>query len=191
MGTDQQLFKQLSKFRSSRTVIVGIGNILKGDDGVGPLVCEQLQQASMGVEIIDAAVVPENYIQRIIKKAPQNLLIIDAIDLGAPPGTIKIFKPQQLNSIVTSTHTLSPRLFADMVAQSIEVDVYFIGIQPAHTRLGDPMSPQVHRAARQLSQTLIEVFSLRYGRFPDPPNRQACKKEALFFMKSPFLETTS
>lgn len=158
MGTDQQLFEQISKLRGSRTLIVGIGNTLKGDDGAGPLVCEQLQQARVGVEIIDAGTVPENYIQQIIKKAPQNLLIVDAIDFGAEPGTIKIFKPEQLDLTVTSTHTLSPRLFTDMVGQSIKVNVYFVGIQPANTRLGDSMSPQVCQAARQLSQTLIEVF---------------------------------
>jgi hydrogenase 3 maturation protease len=158
MGTGEQLFEQLNKLHGSKTVIVGIGNILKGDDGVGPLVCQQLQHAKSCAELIDAGTVPENYIQRIIKKTPQNLLIIDAIDFQAPPGTMEIFKPEQLNSTVFSTHTLSPRLFAEMVNRNIEVVVYFVGIQPAHTRLGDSMSPQVCQAVRQLAQTLIDVF---------------------------------
>lgn len=158
MGTDKQLFEQLNKLRGSKTVIVGIGNTLKGDDGVGPLICQQLQLSKVCAEIIDAGTVPENYIQRIIKKTPQNLLIVDAIDFHAAPGTIEIFRPEQLNSSVFSTHTLSPRLFAEMVSRGIEVDVYFVGIQPAHTRLGDPLSPQVCQAAQQLVQTLIDVF---------------------------------
>ena len=158
MGTDRQLFEQLSNLRGSRTLIVGIGNILKGDDGAGSFVCEQLKQAGIKAEIIDAGTVPENYIQRIIKKTPRSLLIIDAIDFQALPGTIKIFKPEQINSTVISTHTLSPRLFADVVSRNIKVDVYFVGIQPAHTRLGDSMSPQVCQAARQLAQMLIDVF---------------------------------
>jgi hydrogenase 3 maturation protease len=158
MGTSEQLFEQLNKLRSSKTVIVGIGNILKGDDGVGPLVCQYLQDAKASAEAIDAGTVPENYIQRIIKKTPQSLLIIDAIDFQAPPGTIEIFRPERLNSIVFSTHTLSPRLFAEMVSRNIEVDVYFVGIQPAHTRLGDSMSPQVCQAVQQLAQTLIDIF---------------------------------
>jgi len=158
MVTGEQLFEQLNKLRGSKTVIVGIGNILKGDDGVGSLVCQQLRHAKSCAELIDASTVPENYIQPIIKKAPQNLLIIDAIDFSASPGTISIFKPEQLNSTVISTHTLSPRLFAEMVTRNIKVDVYFVGIQPAHTRLGDSMSPQVCQAVQQLAQTLIDVF---------------------------------
>jgi len=157
MGDDQQLLEHLNKLRYSKTIIVGIGNTLKGDDGAGPVICERLA-GKICAEVIDSGTVPENYIQPIIKKAPQNLLIIDAIDFGASPGTIEIFEPEQLDSSVISTHTLSPRLFADTVCQSIKVDVYFVGIQPMHTRLGDSMSPQVCQAVRQLAQTLIDVF---------------------------------
>jgi hydrogenase 3 maturation protease len=158
MGTDQQLFEQLNKFRDSATLIIGIGNLLKGDDGAGPLVCEQLGRANVSAELIDAGTVPENYIQIIIKKAPRNLLVIDAIDFGAMPGTVKIFKPQQLNSHAISTHTLSPRLFVDMVCRSIKLDVYFVGIQPAQTQLGQSVSGQVSQAIQQLCRVLAEVF---------------------------------
>jgi len=161
MGTDQQLFEQLNKLCGSRTLIVGIGNTLKGDDGAGPLVCEQLQHSGIQAEIIDAGTVPENYIQRIIKKAPQKLLIVDAIDFQAPPGTIKIFGPEQLSSTVISTHTLSPRLFTDMVSRNIKIDVYFVGIQPAQTQLGQGVSDEVRQAVEQFSQILIEVFGIR------------------------------
>ncbi|MBA7671106.1 Hydrogenase 3 maturation protease [subsurface metagenome] len=158
MGTDEQLFEQLNKLRDSATVIVGIGNTLKGDDGAGPSVCQQLRRAKVRAELIDAGNVPENYIQLIIKKAPQNLLIIDAIDFGASPGTIGIFKPEQLNSSVFSTHVLSPRLFVDMVCQNIKVDVYFVGIQPAQTQLGQSVSAKVNQAIQWLTHTLTEIF---------------------------------
>ena len=152
-----QLFEQLNKLRGSKTIVLGIGNTLKGDDGAGPLVCQQLT-GKTSAELIDAGTVPENYIQPIIKKGPQNLLIIDAIDFGASPGSINIFKPEQLNSSVFSTHTLSPRLFVDMITQAIDVNVYFIGIQPAQTQLGQSVSSQVSQAIQSLTQTLVEIF---------------------------------
>jgi hydrogenase 3 maturation protease len=158
MGTDQQHFEQLNKYRDSKTLIVGIGNTLKGDDGAGPLVCEQLGLKEVSAELIDAGTVPENYIQPIIKKGPQNLLVIDAIDFAAAPGTIRIFNLEQINSLAISTHTLSPRLFVDMVCRSIKPDVYFIGIQPAQTQLGQSVSGPVSQAIQQLSRILAEVF---------------------------------
>lgn len=158
MAIGKRLFAKLRKLHGSKTVIVGIGNALKGDDGFGPLVCQKLQNAKVSAEVIDAGTVPENYIQPIVKKAAQNLIIIDAIDFHAPPGTIDIFRPEQLNSFALSTHTLSPHLFTEMVSRNIEVDVHFVGIQPEHTRLGDSMSPQVCKAAQQLVQILIDIF---------------------------------
>jgi len=160
MSTDQQLFEQLNKLRGSKTDIVGIGNTLTGDDGVGPLICEQLRQAGVGVELIDAGTVPESYIQPIIKKAPRNLLIIDAIDFGDSPGTINIFKPEQLNSLVVSTHTLSPRIFVDMITQAIDVDVYFIGVQPAQTTFGQFLSDDIRCALQRLVDLLVDIFPL-------------------------------
>ena len=157
MHTNKKLFEQLNKLRDSKMVIIGIGNTLKGDDGVGPLVCQQLA-GKISAELMDVATVPENYIQPIIKKAPQNLLIIDAIDFGAPVGAIRIFKPEQLDSFVSSTHTLSPHLFIDMICKNIKVDVYFVGIQPAQIQLGQPMSCEVKQAARWLTRTLAKIF---------------------------------
>jgi hydrogenase maturation protease HycI len=158
MGSEKSLFERLNKLHDSATIILGIGNILKGDDATGPLVCERLTAAEISAEIIDAGTVPENYIQRIIKKAPATLLVIDAIEFGAEAGTIKVFEPQQLDSHVISTHTLSPRLFVDIIRRSIQLDVYFIGIQPAQTQLGQPVSAAVSRAIERLSGVLAEVF---------------------------------
>ena len=154
---DKSISEQISKLTGSKTLIVGIGNTLKADDGAGPLVCQKLTDKT-SAELLDAATVPENYIQPIIKKAPQTLLVIDAIDFGDSPGSIKIFKPQQLNSIVISTHTLSPHLFVDMIRRDLDVDIYFIGIQPAQTQLGQPVSPPVAQAIQQLTDLLDELF---------------------------------
>ena len=159
MDQRRKLFKQLSELRGSKTVIVGIGNTIKGDDGVGPSVCERLA-GKVCAEVIDAGTVPENYIQPIIAKKPQVLLVIDAIDFGAAAGKTRLFRAEQLNSIAISTHTLSPRLFVDMVRREIEVDVCFVGIQPGHTELGRPLSEPVQQASRRLVRVLTEVFGI-------------------------------
>lgn len=158
MNNERSIFERLEKLQDSSTVIVGIGNALKGDDAAGPLVCEQLKQAKISACIIDAGTVPENYIQPIIKKAPQNLILIDAIDFNALPGTIEIFKTGQLGSIAISTHSLSPHLFMDMIYQSIKPQMHCIGIQPTHTQLGRPVSIEVSEAIELLCNILREIF---------------------------------
>jgi hydrogenase 3 maturation protease len=158
MSTQHQLKSRLNSIRDSAVLIVGVGNILKGDDAAGPLLCEKLKQAGISTQVIDAGTAPENYIQKIINKVPQNLLVVDAIEFGAPPGTIEIFNCEQLDSHAFSTHTLSPRFFVDIIHKSINVDVYFIGIQPAHIQLGSPVSEQVNSAIENLCRILMDIF---------------------------------
>jgi hydrogenase 3 maturation protease len=141
-----------------KTIILGIGNTLKGDDGAGPAVCERIA-GKICAEVIDAGTVPENYIQSIIKKAPQNLIIIDAVDFGSLPGTIKLFETERLSSLVISTHTLSPRIFIDMIRNQVKVSVFFIGVQPERTSLGEVLSANVTDAVERLAEALSRVFS--------------------------------
>jgi len=158
MASREQLFEKLKNLRGYKTIIIGIGNTLKGDDALGPLICQKLQNAKISAKVIDAGTVPENYIQPIVKQAPQNLLIIDAVDSGASPGTVSIFESEQLNAFAFSTHTLSPRLFIDVICGQIEVDVYVIGIQPAQTRFVQAVSAEVDKAIQLLADLLSGIF---------------------------------
>jgi len=158
MAISRKIFHQLNKLRGSRVLILGIGNVLKSDDGAGSVLCRQLS-GKVRAEIIDAGTVPENYIQPVIDKAPKNLLIVDAVDFKALPGTVQIFKPEQLNSLITSTHSLSPRIFIDMIAGEIDVAVYFIGIQPAKTSFGQALSVEVSCVVQQLSALFISLLA--------------------------------
>jgi hydrogenase 3 maturation protease len=157
MDIHDSLREQLSKICKPHTLIVGIGNTLKGDDGAGALICQRLKDIDPE-QVIDAGTVPENYIQPIIKKAPKVLLIIDAIDFGASAGAINIFRPDQLSSLAVSTHTLSPRLFVDVICKSISPEVYFIGIQPGQTVLGRPLTPEVEQAVKSLTEILRTIL---------------------------------
>lgn len=158
MQTRPHLIERLKELRGSGTLILGIGNTLKADDGAGPLVCQKLRESGTCAQVIDAGTVPENYIQRIVEKAPENLLVIDAADFGTAPGTIRIVEPGRLNSCGFSTHTLSPRVFLDLIARQIKVNVYFVGIQPAQVVLGQNMSDEVTRAVELVANTLLRLF---------------------------------
>jgi len=68
-----------------KTVIVGIGNIMKGDDGAGPSVIEKIQ-GKVKALCIDAGTAPENYLGKIIKENPDTVLFVDAADINCLPG---------------------------------------------------------------------------------------------------------
>jgi hydrogenase 3 maturation protease len=157
MVEDNQSLDRLKTLTGTNTLIMGMGQILKGDDGIGPLIVEKLT-GKISADIIEAGTVPENYIQPIVKKAPQNLLIIDAMDFEADPGTIRLFLPQQISSAAFSTHTLSPRLFINLIKKQLNVDVYLIGIQPANLEFGQSLSKSVTGALEKLVEILVKIF---------------------------------
>ena len=136
-----------------------MGNVLKGDDAAGPLVCESLQ-GRVSAKVIDAGTVPENFIRPVIRARPENLLIVDAVDCGEAPGTARVFKSDEVGGFAFSTHALSFHLFADIVQQEVSLDVQVLGIQPAHTNLGEAVSAEVRASIDLVTETLREVFPL-------------------------------
>jgi hydrogenase 3 maturation protease len=154
----RDFLKQLGKLNPAETVIVGIGNTLKGDDGAGPQVCSILK-GNISAEIIDAGTAPENFIAKIVQMSPKKLLIIDAIDFGKPPGTFKIFDIQDLGKFSFSTHCLSPHLFVEAIRSEINVEVFFICIQLAHMHLGSGTSKKVAGAIVALAEDIKLALS--------------------------------
>jgi len=153
----RQLSEQLELWRGSTAVILGIGNVLKGDDGAGPLLCEHLA-GRVSAKVIDAGTVPENHVRPIVTGQPDHLLIVDAVDFGETPGTLRLFEPQDINSFAFSTHALSPRLFLDVLRSETGADICLIGIQPSHTEFGRPVCPAVQESVRMLADLIAGVF---------------------------------
>jgi hydrogenase 3 maturation protease len=100
----------------------------------------------------------ENYLGPILDYAPENVLIVDAMDIGSPVGTIKVLPRTGVPVLGSTTHSLSPRLLTDAIAQGISGEVTFLGIQPGHVRLGHPLSVEVGRAVETVSRVMLELF---------------------------------
>lgn len=136
------------------TVILGIGNTLKGDDGVGPYIISKIKN----IETIDAGTVPENYIQKIIDSRPDEIIIIDAIDFGGKPGEVKWFSDIDSQNISISTHNLPPRLFIDFIKQQTGAEIKIIAIQPKALRFNTPLSEEVKESADRLIDELCTKY---------------------------------
>lgn len=129
------------------TVIIGIGNVLKGDDGVGPYIVSRL---SNNIHAIDAGTAPENHLKKIIDLKPDKIFIIDAVDFGGKPGDIKYFNEFDSSNISISTHNMPPDLFIDFIKQQTNAEIKIIAIQPKELKFNTPMSDEVRKSADNL-----------------------------------------
>ena len=116
---NEEQMNKVKSFLKKRTVILGIGNILKGDDGVGIEIVNKLQGVKLpqNIKLIDAGVVPENYIASINDFGPEIVLLIDAVYFDAPAGMTRLFEEKDLEFYGFSTHNMSPKLFIQAVKQ--------------------------------------------------------------------------
>lgn len=155
-------------------VILGIGNPLRGDDAAGGLLARRLGPAP-GVTAIDAEEVPESHLGRILAARPSVVLLIDAVDLGAPPGSAALLESGDLPLGPVSTHRVPLRLLMDVVARDTGADVLLLAIQPRHVEFGRPLSAEVRTTVALLTETLDRILVRRWTTSARTPlGRPAC-----------------
>ncbi len=82
-------------------LIVGIGNPLMGDDGVGPYVLEGLREKHPEWDFLELQTPGYSILSYLQDK--KKLILIDAADFGGKPGEVKRVKKEQVCSIKESS----------------------------------------------------------------------------------------
>ncbi len=130
------------RVEGKKAVLLGVGNLLRGDDAIGPALAGRLQ-GKVAATVIDAGDVPENYLGVVTAAQPEVVVIVDAAELGATPGDAAIIEVSDLGGSVLSTHNASLSLFLQVLRSEIQPDVVVLGVQPSSTGYGASMSPSV------------------------------------------------
>ena len=140
-----------------KVVIVGIGNTLRGDDGFGPMLIEQLQELIPAM-CLDAGSAPENYTGKIIKAEPDTIILVDAVHLGKKPGDFEIIQKSDIAKCGFSTHDMSPNMFIEYLENQTNAQIHLIGVQPHSIAFGDEMSEPVTNAMNELVRLIKQAF---------------------------------
>lgn len=138
------------------TVVVGVGNRLKGDDAAGPAVVDLLA-AQRTVACIDAGVAPENHLEKIVALKPDTVLLVDAVHFGGKPGEARLFEAEQIGPGGLSTHGLSLQMTCEYLGARRPVRIFLLGIQAGSADLGQGLSPPVERATREIARAIADT----------------------------------
>ncbi len=145
---------KLTTYLNGKVVYMGIGNILRGDDGIGPELVARL--SDKGLYTVDAGTVPENYIRSVARLDPDTVVIIDAVHLDREPGAVELLDRNDIEgSTGFTTHTLSPTLVMERLEEETGARVVMLAIQPGTIEFGAPLSP----AVAELLSTLPGILS--------------------------------
>ncbi len=133
----------------SKVVVLGIGNILLSDEGVGVKVVRDLEK-NLGsledVEFIDGGTAGFSLLSFI--ESAKKLIIVDAISGGGKPGTIYKFKAQEVPLKTVEKISLHEVSLADVLKLaelrgSCPEEIVIIGIEPESLEMGLELSEPV------------------------------------------------
>jgi hydrogenase maturation protease len=132
-----------------KTLVLGLGNILLRDEGVGVRVVERLQERykfPSDVELLDGGTLGLDLMGYV--EAADRVLVFDALDLGAEPGTLGRLEGEEVPaflSIKISPHQmgLSDLLAAARLREVYPEEIVLLGAQPATIDVGLELSPVV------------------------------------------------
>jgi hydrogenase 3 maturation protease len=147
----------------SGTIVLGIGNQLGGDDAAGTCVVDMLNQRRhrtktlLPTEIIaiDAGTAPESYTSVIRQHRPDLLILVDAADMGLPPGALRTITPEKISILSFSTHHIPLSMFVSYVEEFCE-KVLLVGVQPERTEMGRGISKEVRKSVKKLAEAILE-----------------------------------
>ena len=134
--------------------MAGVGNVLRGDDGFGVEVAQLLLRRPVpaGVKVMDVGIGGIHLVQELHDPVGA-LVVIDAVELGRPPGTLAVIRPTirepQGPDDLADVHYANPER-ALMLAGALGVMppvAWLVGCQPLDAeRVGEGLSPEVAAA---------------------------------------------
>lgn len=148
-------------------LVLGIGNILLGDDGVGVRVVDTLRELAgrgevslpRGTELVDGGTRGRALLPWLDEA--RAVLLVDAVDLDGPPGTVRVLRGSDLAPPPTGGVVIHSAGVGDLLATArsagvLPAAVAMVGIRPAALDTGLDLSDAVRAALPAAVATTID-----------------------------------
>jgi hydrogenase maturation protease len=158
--------EQPSTTSSAQVLVLGIGNVLLRDDGVGIHVLQALEKrlgSDARMRFVDGGTI--GFMLAALMDEARDLLVIDAVRMAEPPGSARCFENEAMDRFLVgrlnSVHEIGLRDVLDMarLSGSFPRRRALVGVEPATVELGEQLTPEVERGAAtavQLARDLLD-----------------------------------
>lgn len=152
----------------ARKVVLGLGNTLNRDEGLGVHCLEPLRERLKGrpaIEVLDGGVLGMDLLPLV--ESCSHLLLLDAVDAGRPPGTIIELDGAEIplfSRLKLSWHQLGFEEVLQFagVRDRLPGHLHLVGAQPADISTGYGLSPAIEALVPQIADTAVGVLA-RWG----------------------------
>ncbi len=136
---------------SKKYILMGVGNILRGDDGIGSIIARNFKNDDW--LSIDCGVAPENFTSIIKENKPHLVVLIDVVEMELTPGELRIISPEKINTMHLTTHNI-PLSFLISYLKNFTRKIIFIGIQPKFIDYSTSISHEVFKSSKEILSIL-------------------------------------
>ena len=159
--------------RAKRVAVVGIGDELNVHDRLGMIAAREVDGLHLpSVRVFLAGTVPESVTGPIRRYRPDAILLLDAADMGARPGTVALVEPKEIRANLLSTHALPLSVVMEFLEKDAGARVTLVGIQPdLEAREFSPSGPE----QAGLTRLLVSLFHA----LGEPPVRRSKPAKAI------------
>ena len=163
-----------AEMRAPRITVLGVGNTLMGDDGVGVAVVEGLPARLLGpqVEVVIGATAGMGLVKYF--RTSDVVIVVDAIATQAEPGAIFRFDPDEagiMNLRSNNIHGMGvPYLVTNARLAGADPDVVVFAVQIGDVRPHDRvLTPGVEAAVPRVREVVLEEVGTRLGKVIQVP----------------------
>jgi hydrogenase maturation protease len=154
---------------SEDKLIIGLGNILLKDEGVGVRCIEYLRSRNLGnsIKLVDGATLGFDLLEEI--NGFEKVVIVDAVDMGKEPSHVASFDAEQLLSIPCSEKfSLHEIDLIDVIQVGKKIgynfdNVRIVGIQPKEVSRGDSLSEVIEEKMPVLVERVLKEIDNQRG----------------------------
>jgi hydrogenase maturation protease len=147
-----------------RIVVIGVGNLLLKDEGVGIHVVQALQERGLpaDVKLVDGGTSPDLI---AYTRAGDKLIIVDAAKAGGEPGAVYRFKPEDLaddKAVLASAHEMGvvDNLRLIKLSGNEPGETVIIGIEPDKIEYGTELSPELQKRLPEIVNIVLKEIGL-------------------------------
>ncbi len=133
----------------NRKLFVGVGNVLKRDDGVGVYISQKINETNL-TQKLTVEISIENYLGKINTINPDILVLIDCVDFGKDPGYHELLPAEKVKDFTLNTHNISLKKISEL----FKMPVYILGIQPKSIEFGEEISDTVLNTAQYIINSI-------------------------------------
>ncbi|MCD6126057.1 MAG: hydrogenase maturation protease [Thaumarchaeota archaeon] len=160
MAWRDSLLKIIEDLRDKESIaIIGLGNTLRRDDGIGVYVASKLRSSLRnvrGVEVIVAEDRVDYAARELMKLKPNLIIVIDAMEFHGNPGDIRIAKLEDVEEPYAYTHRIPIKTVFKLMG--IKAPTYVLGIQVISRDFGEELSEDVKVAGDEIVEFLSKIL---------------------------------